>query len=150
MEDAPLRHGQIRDAKRIHEDDVGKRGEREDGPVHRLQRGLVDIDAVDFERIGLGRGPGHGVLNDLRVQQLALSRGDGFGVGDPRDVPVRMQHDGRRHDWTRETSAADFVRAGDVDEADTPQRVLQRARRGNSHHQLTSYNWQATTLGCPL
>ena len=53
MNDATLRHRHVRDAEGIDEDDVGQRGEREDGALHRfaksyssLARAEVDADRV--------------------------------------------------------------------------------------------------------
>ena len=97
VQDSSLRHGQIGDPKRIHEHDIGKRREREDGALHGPQRRLVNVDAVDLERVGLSRGPRHRVANDLFVQDFPLRCGYRLRVGNSGYVPIGVQHDSSRH-----------------------------------------------------
>ena len=71
---------------------------------------------------------------DLLVEPLALERGDGFRVADPGDVAIGVEHDCRRHDRTRQTSAPDLVHAGDRVEPHPPDGVLERAKRADFDH----------------
>src|SRR4029079_14442567 len=64
---------------------------------------------------------------DLAVKRGAFFSGNRFGVGETADMSVWMEHDGRRDNRAGQTSTTDFVRPGDVDEADAAQPVLQRA-----------------------
>ncbi len=105
----------------------------------------MDIDAVDFGRIGLGDGPRDGGRYDPVVEPLALGRLNRFRIAHSGNVPVGMQHDGRRDDRTRQTAAAHFVDAGHMHEPDAAQRVLERAHRRDSRH--TSLAGRAGRVG---
>jgi hypothetical protein len=48
-------------------------------------------------------------------------------------VALGIEDDRRGDDGTGQAAAPDFVAAGDVTEADAPERVLQRPRRRSAH-----------------
>ena len=85
VHDAALRHRQVGHAERVDEHDVGQRRQRQDGALHRPQRRLVDVDAVDFGRIGRRHGPGHGASRRSVVEPLALGRRHELRVADARE-----------------------------------------------------------------
>ena len=90
----------------------GSGDERQDRALHRAQRRLMDVDVIDLGGIGGGDGPGDRVLHDALEQPLALGGRHELRIADAGDVPVGMEHDGRRDDRAGQAAAPDFVDAG--------------------------------------
>jgi hypothetical protein len=81
LHNTALCHEQRGDTKSVHQDDVGERREGVDGPLHRLERGLMNIDLVDLGRLRRRDRPPDGALQDFVVKALALQRGARLRVG---------------------------------------------------------------------
>jgi hypothetical protein len=94
----------------------------------------MDVDAVDFRGIRVGHGPGDGVREYAFVEPLALGRRDGLGIRHAGNVSPGVEDHGGCHHRAGEAAATHFVHARDVHEPDAPQRVLERAHRGNACH----------------
>ena len=129
-----LRHRQIRDAERVDQHDVGQRRELQHGTLHRAQRRLMDVDAVDFGRVGLADGPGDRGAQDLIVKTFAFGRRHRLRIADAWNVAVGMEHHRRGDDGPGQTAAPNLVAAGDVHESDATKRILEGARRRNPGH----------------
>ena len=115
--DAALRHGQLWDVECVDEHHVRLRGKREHGTPHGTQRGLMDVDAVNLPRVSGSDAPGVGVPDD-RLEERGPSAGrHQLRVAEARNVPVRVQDDGGRHDRPRQAPSPDLVDAGDVAES---------------------------------
>ena len=67
MGHAALRHGYVGHAKRVDEHDIRQRSEQKNRALHRSQRRLMNVDAIDFGRIG-GIAPG----TNGRLVQLSM------------------------------------------------------------------------------
>ena len=55
--------------------------------AHRHERGLADVDGVDFARADELYAPAGGLDDDEVVEPLALVGGQQLGVAEARDVP---------------------------------------------------------------
>ena len=139
---APLRHREIRHPKGIDEHDVRKRYERKHRALHRAQRRLMDVDAIDFCRVRGSHGPCDGVAENPVVETFTFGGRDQLGVGHAGNVLVRSEHDRRRNDGASQAASSYFIDAGHIHESHTAQRVLQRAHRGDSSHRVR-WSWQA-------
>ena len=133
MQHAALSHRQIRDAERVDENDVGKRRERQHGAVHGAQRGLMNVDAVDLGRVGGSDRPCERELQYPLVEALPLDGRHQLRIAHPGNGAIRMEHDSRRHNRTRQTPASNLVNTGHVHKADAPQRILERAHGRYAH-----------------
>ena len=71
---AHLRHHQIGNLEGVHHHHVGQRHEHADGLAHGVERGAVDVDAIDFAGGRRGDGPGQGLAGDDVVEPLALEQ----------------------------------------------------------------------------
>ncbi len=131
-----LCHRQIGHTKRIDEHDVWQGNERENRSLHRAQRRLMDVDAIDLGRIGLGDSPRDRVGDNALVEALTLDRSDKLGVTDSRNVAIGMQHHGRRDHRSRQAAAANLIDTCYMHESDATQRILQRAHRRDASHTL--------------
>lgn len=122
-----LGHRETRDAKGVDEDNVGQRLQGQDGALHGAEGGLMDVDGVDFARVGRRHAPGDGSMEDLLEEPLTLRRCRQLRIAHARDMPVWMQDDRPGDNRSGETSPADFIDAGDVTEADLSEGVLERS-----------------------
>ena len=95
--DGALRHGQIGDLERIDEDEVRQRRHAHDGAVHRGERRVMDVEAIDLIGLDDGHAPRDGGAHDAREQPLALDGRHGLGVGNARHVLARIERDGAGH-----------------------------------------------------
>src|SRR5262249_41731288 len=134
VDDGPLGHRKVGNAEGVHQHHVGQRHAGQDGPLHRPQRRLMDVDAVDFGGIDEDHRPPDPLPRDAVVQALALERGHGLRVADAGDVAVGIEHDRRRHHGTREAAASHFVDACHVHEPHAPERILQGPVRAHLHY----------------
>ena len=112
----------------------GKRGQRQHGALHGAERGLMDVDEIDLGRLGGGDGPRHGMAHDALEDPLALGGRHQLRVAHAGNVFLGMKHHGGGDDGAGQTAAAHFIDARHVHEPDTPQRVLERAHRGDANH----------------
>ena len=94
----------------------------------------MNINLIDFVRVRGAHRPGHGALLNTIEQLFTFGRGNRLGVRDAGDGSVRMEHDRGSDDGASQTTAPHLVHPRDMHEPDTPQRVLERARRGNANH----------------
>jgi hypothetical protein len=131
---AALNHRDIRHAKRVDEYDVRNGDQGEDGPLHRAQRGLVDVDAIDLSGVGRGDPPGDRGTEDFLEETLALGSRRQLGVADAGDVAVGVKHDGRRDHRAREATAAHFIDTRNVREPAATQRILEGAKSSDAGH----------------
>ena len=133
VKDGALGHRQFANPKGVDQDDVRQGRQRENGAAHRRQRGLMDIDGVDFAGIGGRDRPGNSVSGDFPKEIFAFFRGDGLRIADAGDVAVGVQNDRGRVDGTRQAAAAGFVDPGYMAKAKTAQLVLERSLSRNTH-----------------
>ena len=91
-------------------------------------------NASTSTKLGGGNPPRDRIADDLLVEARPLERGDGLGIADARDIPVRIERDGRGHDGARKTAPADLVDAGDQVEPQPPYRVLERPESADLDH----------------
>src|SRR5215212_6500021 len=92
---------------------------------------------VDFVDLGGGDGddrPGNGATRDLGIEALALERRNRLGVGESRNVAVRIENDDAGRDGTGETAPPHFVTTGDTIEPPTPDGVLEGSHRAHANH----------------
>ena len=118
---ATLRHGQRRNAKRIDEHRVWKGRQRQHGPLHRLQRGLVNVDRVDLLGARPRQPPSHRPRDDRVVEPIAAYSRQRLRIRQPRNMPSRIEHDGARHHRPGQAAAPDLVDARDTHEPVAPQ-----------------------------
>ena len=94
-----------------------------------------------------GDGPGHGVAHDALVQPLALERRHQLRVADTRECAARDGARRRRRRPGRPGSRAPPRRRRPRAEPHAPQRVLERAHRGNASHTRKQVNGWTRTSG---
>src|SRR5258706_7710782 len=129
-----LRHQQIWNPERIDEDEVGQRCQHHDCAAHRLERGAVDVDLVDFGGRCRRDGPGNRFPGDHAEEPLAFGGGDHLPGAHPGDIAFRVEHHRPRDDPAGQTAAANLVDTGDAMEPETPQGVLQGPHRAHFDH----------------
>jgi len=125
--DRPLRNDEIGNAEPVNEHEAGQRHQGADRLAHRLERGAMDVQAVDVLGGDNGGGPGNRRARDFGKQAIAIVRREDFGVGDARHVVVGLQNDGRRDDRAGQTTPTDLVDPRDVHKPPAPDLVLHRA-----------------------
>jgi len=128
VDDALLGHHEAGHLEGVDQHDIRVGDELHNGAPHRLERCPLNGHPVDIGGTDLSDRPRHGPVTDRLAEALALGRGHDLGVGEPGDVPIGVEHDGGGHHGASETSAANFVHARDVDEAQPPQGVLKSPR----------------------
>jgi hypothetical protein len=106
-----LRHGQVGDAKRIDENDVGHGPQVEDRALHRPQRRLMDVEPVDFARIGGRHAPRQGVPQNDLEQTIALGGRRELGIPYTGNRSTRIQDDRGRNHWPSQAASPDLTPA---------------------------------------
>ena len=87
-------------------------GELVDGAVHGQERGVEDVDFVDFLRRDDAHGPRQGLPLDDLAQSVSLVLGQLLGVVQQFVAEILRQDDGGGIDGARQTAATGLVAPG--------------------------------------
>ena len=93
----------------VYEQMVGPYGELFYGPLHRLERGFEDVDAVDLLGAHLGNSPRNGIVADVVAHDASLLVAHLLGVVQEWMVVVGRQDYGRRKYGPCQTAAPGLV-----------------------------------------
>src|SRR5262249_5275894 len=103
-----------RDLPAIDADDLGYDMQPEHRALHRQQRRLQDVDAVDLEVAREGDGKGFRLAADLDCQPHSLEAAERVGIAQAVDGLAAVEDDGGRADGARERTAAGLIDAANV------------------------------------
>ena len=93
---------------------VGREGQPRNGPLHREERCLQDVQAIDLLHGGKGDRPGQGALAYQSGKDFTASLGQQFGVFQTVDGMRRVKDDRGSADRARDRPAPGFIYAADV------------------------------------
>ena len=97
----------------IDEQELRDRTQLADGDAHSLERGVIDVEAVDGGHVYHAHAHREGLLVNQGVQALPGTFREGLGIRQPQQANPRRQDDGRGDHRPGEGTASGFIHARD-------------------------------------
>ena len=124
-----LGDAQLGNLETVDKGKVGQWIQRLDRATHGMERGVVNVDSIDLERIGRRHTPGCGAVLDLLREPLPSAWGEELRIAEPDNGAGRTQHHGRSDHRSRQAAPSNLIDPGDRAESSSPDRILDRAGR---------------------